>query len=276
MADQLPTDIMPTFRFRDADAAIALAGRRPRLHRARRHAFGHGIGHGELRYGNAMMMVALVPRPDRRRRSPSSTSATPRPTSSTTTTPSSRRRGSARSPRARRSSTRSSTQPYGGTSFTVQGPEGHYWTVGSYRPSAADRGTTTWPAAAPSRDRRATAPSRCRVPLVVVRPGQPAAVRARVRRPRPTSRPASPSSASSRWSRWMCQPASTLSRWSPGAGESSTKVSVRSRPTSPRSSHRISPWMSVAYSSSASRCASRDRWPRSSTSARGRSARDSS
>ena len=27
--------------------------------------------------------------------------------------------------------------PYGGTSFTVRDPEGHYWTVGSYRPRPA-------------------------------------------------------------------------------------------------------------------------------------------
>jgi uncharacterized glyoxalase superfamily protein PhnB len=28
-----------------------------------------------------------------------------------------------------------SHKPYGGSSFTVQGPEGHYWSVGSYRPT---------------------------------------------------------------------------------------------------------------------------------------------
>jgi uncharacterized glyoxalase superfamily protein PhnB len=133
----MSTDIMPTLRYRDCDGAIAwlvdVLGCRE--HVVTRDPTGV-VGHGELSYGTGMLMVGSYPdqvsgpMPDldlghasiylinddeaEVERAWDRAQAAGAPVVQ---------------PYVR--------QPYGGVSFTVRDPAGHYWTVGSYRPSMA-------------------------------------------------------------------------------------------------------------------------------------------
>ena len=134
MADKLLTDIMPTFRFHDADAAIAwlvdVLGCTE--HVAMRSDTG-AVLHGEVAYGNAMMMVSSFPEqvggpvPDL----DLGHSATYLINDDDAVVEATWERALAAGAPVVDAFKH---QPYGGTSFTVEGPEGHYWTVGSYRP----------------------------------------------------------------------------------------------------------------------------------------------
>ena len=133
MAEPLAADIMPTFRYRDADAAIrwlvdVLGCSEHVVMRS-----GDGIGHGELRYGTGMFMVASFPDqiagdvPELEL----GNSATYLINDDDAVVEATWERAlAANAPVAHAFQ----HAPYGGTSFTVRDPEGHYWTVGSYRP----------------------------------------------------------------------------------------------------------------------------------------------
>lgn len=125
---------MPTFRYRDADAAIrwlvdVLGCEEHAVMRS-----GGGIGHAELRYGTGMMMLASLPDqidgdvPDL----DLGHSATYLINDSDEVVEATWQRALAAGAPVAHAFQHAS---YGGTSFTVRDPEGHYWTVGSYRPA---------------------------------------------------------------------------------------------------------------------------------------------
>ena len=135
MGEPTTTDIMPTFRYRDVDAALrwlidVLGCEEHVLMRA-----GEGVAHGELRYGTGMMMVASFP--DQTGASGKvpeldlGHSATYLINDSDDVVERTWERAlAAGAPVV----DEFHHAPYGGTSFTVRDPEGNYWTVGSYRP----------------------------------------------------------------------------------------------------------------------------------------------
>ena len=134
MSEPMTADIMPTFRFRDADAAVrwlvdVLGCTEHVLMRADTGA----INHGELRYGTAMLMVGSFPD-----QVGGTTPELDLGHSATYLINDDDAIVEATWDRAQAAGApvvdAFKHQPYGGTSFTVQGPEGHYWTVGSYRP----------------------------------------------------------------------------------------------------------------------------------------------
>jgi uncharacterized glyoxalase superfamily protein PhnB len=129
------TDIMPTFRYRDCDAAITwlvdvLGCTAGFINRS-----GTGVvGHGELAYGTGMLMVGSfpdqvdgeIPEMDLGHASTYLINDDEDVVERTW-----ERTQTAGAPVVQPFT----RQPYGGVSFTVRDPEGHYWTVGSYRPA---------------------------------------------------------------------------------------------------------------------------------------------
>jgi len=137
MADQpAPFDIMPTFRYRDVEAAIRwLVDVLGCTEQAVMRVEG-GVAHGELGYGTGMMMVASFPDQI------GATGKVPEldlghsatyliDDSDDVVEQTWQRALAAGAPVV----DAFHHAPYGGTSFTVRDPEGNYWTVGSYRPT---------------------------------------------------------------------------------------------------------------------------------------------
>jgi uncharacterized glyoxalase superfamily protein PhnB len=136
MTEPISTDIMPTLRYRDCDAAVdwlvdVLGCERHFINRSDTGA----IGHGELRYGTGMMMVGSYPDqvsgdlPDLDLGNASTYLINDNDTIVEDTF---KRAVSAGAPVIQEFR----HQPYGGSSCTVRDPEGNYWTIGSYRPTA--------------------------------------------------------------------------------------------------------------------------------------------
>jgi len=134
MTEPISTDIMPTFRYRDCDAAIRwlvdVLGCEE--HVVMRSETGV-VGHGELRYGTGMFMVGSYPDqvageiPDL----DLGNAATYLINDDDAVVEATWERALAAGAPVAHAFNHA---PYGGTSFTVQDPWGNYWTVGSYRP----------------------------------------------------------------------------------------------------------------------------------------------
>lgn len=131
----MPTDIMPTFRYRDCAAAITWLVDVLGCTEGSINGDPTGVvGHGELSYGTGMLMVGSFPdqvsgdMPDMDLGHASTylinddEAAVERTWQATQ---------DAQAPVVQPFT----RQPYGGVSFTVRDPEGQYWTVGSYRPA---------------------------------------------------------------------------------------------------------------------------------------------
>ena len=137
MTQPMSTDIMPTFRYRDADAAVQwlvdVLG--CSVHVVIRSDTG-AIGHGELRYGTGMMMVGSYPDqvsgdlPELDLGHASTYLINDDEDVVEATWERTQAAGAPVTQAFQR-------QSYGGASFTVSDPEGNYWTVGSYRPQPA-------------------------------------------------------------------------------------------------------------------------------------------
>jgi uncharacterized glyoxalase superfamily protein PhnB len=128
------TDLMPTFRYRDCEAAIrwmvdVLGCEEAMVNRGPDGA----VLHAELAYGTGMLMIG--PFPDQ------VGGGIPEMDLGGTNTylindddavvEATWERATAAGAKVVDAF---SHKPYGGSSFTVEGPEGHYWSVGSYRP----------------------------------------------------------------------------------------------------------------------------------------------
>jgi len=133
--EHLTTDIMPTYRYRDCDGAVrwlvdVLGCSEHFINRSDTGA----IGHGELRFGNGMLMVGSFPDqvsgdvPDLDLGHASTYFIVDDEDVLEATW---HRTQAAEAPVVQAFQ----RQPYGGASFTVRDPEGNYWTVGSYRPT---------------------------------------------------------------------------------------------------------------------------------------------
>jgi len=136
----MSTDIMPTLRYRDADAAVAwmvevLGCSEHFINRS-----GTGvIGHGEIRYGTGMLMVGSYPDqvsgeiPDL---DLGNTAIYLINDDEEVVEQTWHRTQAADAPVIQAFQ----KQVYGGASFTVRDPWGNYWTVGSYRPTPQQAG----------------------------------------------------------------------------------------------------------------------------------------
>ena len=133
----MSTDIMPTLRYRDCDGAIAwlvdVLGCRE--HFVNRDPKGV-VGHGELSYGTGMLMVGSFP--DQVSGEMPEMDLGFASTYLIDDDEAAVERTWERTQAAGAPVVQPFTrQPYGGVSFTVRDPAGHYWTVGSYRPATA-------------------------------------------------------------------------------------------------------------------------------------------
>jgi uncharacterized glyoxalase superfamily protein PhnB len=136
MTDTVPTvtDVMPTFRFRDCDAAIRwlvdVLGCEEVVVDRRDDGL---VLHAELAYGTGMLMLGSFPDqvgeqlPDM----DLGGSSTYLIHDDDAVVEATWERATAAGAPVIDPLTH---KPYGGSSFTVRGPEGHYWSVGSYRP----------------------------------------------------------------------------------------------------------------------------------------------